>query len=147
MLAYPNFCTRIKHRKEYFRRLVCAAGLIFFVVPGFVDAKTVAVDVGPGLFFNPKDVDIDVGYTVVWTWKGNTHSVTEGTPGNPTGFDSGVLNTGATFQITFTDPGTVDYYCDPHGLCCGMVGTVTVVGGTPTPPPTPTPTPTPIPSP
>lgn len=93
-----------------------------------VKAATVQVQVGAdGLKFTPQDVTIQVGDTVQWVWAEDFHSATSGTPGNPDGlFDSGILSKGATFSFTFTTPGTVAYYCLPHGACCGMVGSVTV---------------------
>jgi plastocyanin len=114
-----------------------------------MEAADVPVEVGAGpsgINFNPKIVNINAGDTVVWTWIGSmSHSVTEGTPDHPTGFDSGIHSAGFTFSQTFTDPGTVDYYCIPHGVL--MLGTINVAGGTPTATPTPTPTATPTPSP
>jgi plastocyanin len=105
-----------------------------------LSAATIQVQVGAngGNAFAPKDVSIQVGDTVQWTWQGDNHSVTSGVPGNPDGlFDSGVQNTGFTFSFTFNDPGLFPYFCTVHGACCGMVGSVTV--GQPTPTPTPTP--------
>src|SRR5882762_4836811 len=61
-------------------------------------------------------------------------------------WDSGILNQGATFMHTFNTAGSFSYYCTPHGACCGMVGTVTVVNPSPTPTPTPTATPAATPS-
>jgi plastocyanin len=45
-------------------------------------AATVNVTVAPGgaLSFDQKDITIQVGDTVVWTWEGDGHSVTSGTP-------------------------------------------------------------------
>ena len=34
------------------------------------------------------------------------------------------------FTHTFNTAGSFAYYCTPHGACCGMVGTVTVMGRT-----------------
>lgn len=112
-------------------------------------AATVNVDVGPGgsIVFEPFSVSIQPGDTVMWSWKSNHHTVTAGTPGAPTGlFDSGIRNLGSTFSFTFTNPGTFNYYCLPHGAD-GMSGVVIVAGATPTPTPTPTPSPTPTPDP
>ncbi len=91
-------------------------------------ATTFQVQVGAGgLKFTPQNVDIHVGDTVEWVWAANGHSTTSGTPGNPDGmWDSGVQNLGFTFSFTFTTAGTFNYYCSPHGACCGMIGTVTV---------------------
>jgi plastocyanin len=96
-------------------------------------ATTFEVHVGPegSLSFSPQNITINVGDTVEWIWDSSTHSATSGTPGNPDGlFDSGVLNSGATFSFTFLTAGAFSYFCTPHGLCCGMVGSVTVNNGT-----------------
>jgi plastocyanin len=41
------------------------------------------------------------------------------------GFDSGEIGAGASWQHTFTTPGTYTYHCTPHRQM-GMVGTVVV---------------------
>jgi hypothetical protein len=81
-----------------------------------------------GLKFTPANVMIQVGDTVEWHWSGTMlHSTTSGTPGNPDGmWDSGLHNNGFVFSFTFTQAGTFNYFCSPHGTCCGMVGSVTV---------------------
>ena len=91
-------------------------------------AATIQVQVGAGgLKFTPQDVTIQVGDTVQWTWAASGHSTTSGTPGSPDGiWDSGVQNSGFVFSQTFTTAGTFNYFCMPHGLCCGMIGSVTV---------------------
>ena len=134
------------------RRFLCTAALGtalgFIAAPA--EAATVTVNVGKSgsTMFSPPSVTINAGDTVNWVWKSDTHSVREGIPGDQTAdFDSGILNNGATFQQVFSTPGTVNYFCLPHGSCCGMIGTVTVNAGTPTPTPTPTATPTPTPTP
>ena len=105
-------------------------------------AATVTVTVGDGgFFFKPSSVTIHTGDSVLWTWSSTGHSSTSGSPGMPNGlWDSGILNQGATFMHTFNSAGSFSYYCNPHGACCGMVGTVIVSNSTPTPTPTPTPT-------
>lgn len=91
-------------------------------------AATIQVQVGAGgLKFTPQDVTINVGDTVQWVWAKSGHSSTSGTPGNPDGmWDSGVQNNGFVFNQTFTSAGTFNYFCSPHGVCCGMIGSVTV---------------------
>jgi len=94
-------------------------------------AATYKVDVAPGgaLIFSPQAVSIQPGDTVMWTWDRSGHTVTSGVPGGSTGlFDSGIRNNGFTFSFTFSDPGTYNYFCTPHGNCCGMVGSVMVAG-------------------
>ena len=75
--------------------------------------------------FDPKQVTVPVGTTVVWTNRdAASHTVTAGTRGSPSGlFDSGNLASGASFSFTFTKAGTYPYYCAIHA---GMDGSVTV---------------------
>jgi len=105
--------------------VVCAATVLSLAK---MSADTIQVQVGAGgLKFTPQDVTINVGDTVEWVWDDSGHSSTSGTPGNPDGlWDSGIQNLGFTFNHTFTAEGTFAYYCTPHGLCCGMIGSVTV---------------------
>lgn len=70
---------------------------------------------------------IQPGDTVVWTWLGSFHSVTE----TNALFDSGVQNIPFTYQFTFNDPGTYEYNCTVHGP--HMNGLIIVSGGA-TPP-------------
>ncbi len=108
-----------------FAFVVCCAAVIPLLSS---KAATVTVTVGNGgFFFFPSSVTIQPGDTVQWTWSAGGHSSTSGTPGLPNGlWDSGILNQGATFSHTFPSAGSFPYFCSPHGLCCGMVGTVTV---------------------
>lgn len=55
------------------------------------------------------------------------HSVTAGTPENPTGqFDTGVVGGGSAATIEIFEPGTYEFFCSLH---TGMRGTITVGGG------------------
>jgi len=135
-----------------FRRilpLVMGVGIFAYLATQELRATTFPVDVAPSgdHRFSPVSVSIQQGDTVKWTWRGSGHSVTSGTPGHPSGlFDSGINNSGHTFSHTFSDPGTISYYCIPHGAF-GMTGSVIVAAATPTPTPTPTVSPTPTPDP
>ena len=101
--------------------------------------------------FAPDSISVAVGDTVSWTFSGAPHTVTSGLPGAPDGrFDSGIVNPGGTFTVTFSTPGTYPFFCGVHPA--QMSGTVVVValpGDAPTPGPTPPPTPraTPAPAP
>ena len=120
--------------------LVVATAVSLIGYPKAASATTVDVTVGPGgnLVFSPSSVTIHTGDQVRWTWSSSGHSTTSGSPGQPNGiWDSGIHNQGATFTRTFNSAGTFPYYCVPHGGCCAMVGTVTVVNATPTPTPPP----------
>ena len=88
-----------------------------------------------GLVYTPANLTIHVGDTVRWVWASSGHSVVSGTDGNAdnqfcspsnTGCDNPPLSrSGFTFEHTFTQAGTVPYYCSVH-FDLGMTGTVTV---------------------
>jgi plastocyanin len=105
--------------------VVCCAAFISLLN---TRAATIQVQVGAGgLKFTPQNVTIQVGDIVQWTWAASGHSSTSGIPGSPDGmWDSGVQNIGFVFSHTFTTAGTFNYFCMPHGACCGMIGSVTV---------------------
>lgn len=110
-----------------------AASAALVLVPG-AGATTHNVQVGgavPNAFlFTPANITIAPGDTVHWGWAGNQHSVTSGDADSCTpdgAFDTGLQNTGFTFDKTFMAGGTTEYFCSLH--CAGaMVGTVTVSG-------------------
>ena len=81
------------------------------------------IDNIPGIGTN--SATINVGDTVHWLWKTNAHSVSSDT-GAWT--DSGVHNTGFTFNITFNTAGSFPYHCSIHGSAgSGMAGVIQVV--------------------
>ena len=108
-----------------FALVVCGAAFISLLSSR---AATVQVQVGAGgQKFTPKNVTINAGDTIEWVWAGNHHTSTSGTPGSPDGmWDSGINNTGFVFSHTFSTAETFTYYCSPHGVCCGMIGSVVV---------------------
>jgi len=78
------------------------------------------------IFYDPEVIDIIIGTIVTWENLDNTmHTVTSGNPdtGADGVFDSDILSAGDTFEFTFTDAGTYDYYCILHPW---MIGTVNV---------------------
>ncbi|MDO8716220.1 MAG: plastocyanin/azurin family copper-binding protein [Dehalococcoidales bacterium] len=68
--------------------------------------------------FLPRTITVPVGTKVTWTNKDTEeHTVT---------FKNGLLNMRLTnrdafFSYTFTEPGTFEYYCDPHPEMIGSV--------------------------
>jgi plastocyanin len=79
--------------------------------------------------FGPVTMNIAQGTKVRWTNSGvSLHSVTSGTDLSDANrgqlFDQDV-NPGATFEHTFNDVGTFDYFCKYH-IALGMKGSVTV---------------------
>lgn len=73
-----------------------------------------------------------VSFGTIFSWSnqdGATHTVTSGTPENPTGFwDSGDLSQGESFTFTFVQVGNFSYFCKIHPDI--MRGTIRVVGAT-----------------
>jgi plastocyanin len=71
-----------------------------------------------GMAFVPGRIEIEVGTTV--TWKNNdplAHTVTAANKG----FDSGLIQPGASWSYTFTTAGTYDFSCTPHPFMKGVV--------------------------
>jgi halocyanin-like protein len=90
--------------------------------------KQVAVGPGSANVFEPAEVQIPPGGTVVWEWvdsSGSHNVVAEGGA-----FDSGepISEAGATFEHTFQEAGEFSYICEPH-VSVGMEGVVTVAEG------------------
>jgi plastocyanin len=111
--------------------------------------STTTVDMTDELVFDPEQVTVGVGETVVWENVGGVgHSVTAYEDEIPDGadyfasggFDSeqaardayvpgdadaGDVLGGESYEHTFETPGTYEYFCIPHESA-GMVGTVEV---------------------
>ncbi|VVB97604.1 Halocyanin [uncultured archaeon] len=79
---------------------------------------TVAVEI-KGFAYNPANITISKGTTVVWTQNDSvSHTVTIA---SGTGFDSGTLNQGQTFSYTFNEAGTFIYGCSIHPRMSGKI--------------------------
>src|SRR5829696_8675888 len=80
--------------------------------------------------FNPADVAIQPGDTIMWVNEGNTpHTVTS----DDGQFDSEVLNPGESFMFTFPEAGTFSYHCEIHPFMTGSVSVGAAGGGGGTP--------------
>ncbi len=88
--------------------------------------KGAAVPEDGKIFYDPETVNVAAGTTILWENADNTmHTATSGNPnGGADGvFDSDILSAGDTYEFTFADAGTYDYYCILHPW---MIGTVNV---------------------
>jgi plastocyanin len=87
--------------------------------------------------YSPDKVTLVMGVnnTVVWTNNDSAHHTVTSVSGNGS-ISSGDLAPGATFNYTFTAPGTYKYICNYHAW---MSGTVVVKAGSASPPPPPPP--------
>ena len=77
-----------------------------------------------GQFYVPNVIDVSPNSSVSWTNQDtSSHTVTSGdfTTGPSGQFDSGLLNTGATFTHQFTAPGVYTYYCTIFPFMSGVV--------------------------
>ena len=73
--------------------------------------------------YNPNDLEIEAGTTVIWENNDNiTHTVSSN---NNQQLNSGDLEQGDSYQYTFENTGTYNYYCQYHS---SMQGQIVVVG-------------------
>jgi len=73
-----------------------------------------------GSAFNPATLNVPVGTTILWY---NNDSATHTITARNNLFDSGNLAPGDTFQYTFEQSGSLEYYCKIHP---SMVGEITI---------------------
>ena len=99
---------------------VLAAGILFARAEG--PSSTVSID---NFSFSPKTLTVKAGTTVTWT---NRDDIPHGLGWTKNSFTkSKVLDTDHTTTVTFTTPGTYQYFCylHPH-----MVGSIVVEAAT-----------------
>ena len=79
--------------------------------------------------FSPNQLTVAPGTTVTWTNNDKlSHTITSGKVSDDSAgsmFDSGLVKSGKTFQFTFANAGTFDYFCTVHPWMVGQV----IVGG------------------
>jgi plastocyanin len=73
--------------------------------------------------FTPSTLTIKPGTTVTWTNEDGTSHTVVSDSGTPVPFTSQTLVNGASFQFTFTRPGSYTYHCSIHP---SMTGTIIV---------------------
>ena len=120
-------------RRQVLAPIVIAAVVAFGLSFAARDAEAANQSVSiVNLSFSPASVSVSVGDTVTWTNNdaGIPHTVTSDTAGV---FDSGTMNTGATFAKTFTTAGTFTYHCNIHPSMTGTVVVAAVAAATNTP--------------
>ena len=107
-------------RIAYLSILLSAAVVLVFVpaVGAQEDQAVVPVSAYDG-YFDPADITVPSGTTVVWTNQGEKpHTVTA----HDGSFASGMLYPGESYWVTFYEPGTYTYQCSD-----AMQGSVTVI--------------------
>lgn len=110
------------------RSLLCTVALwVVLLAPA---TEAVAQDAGSGVsvqdeVFSPPMTHVNPGGSLSWSNDGvEQHTITA----DDGSFDSGPLDPGQTFQVTFANPGSYPYYCSIHGgpNAVGMAGIVVV---------------------
>ncbi len=102
------------------------------IVPVLPMSLTVSLPMGSGVpgcdetneCFLPYEETVAKGATVTWSNDDSAaHTVTSGTPtGGPDGlFDSSIFMAGNSFEFTFDDAGTYDYFCMVHPWMVGII--------------------------
>src|SRR5262249_20228565 len=132
--------------KSFCSMLFAAAVLALASQGALAASQTVTVGPNGSNTFSMKDVTINAGESVTFTYSGggmahNVHAddgsfpCAHGCDGQ--GGNGSVSNTAWSSTVTFNQPGTFRYYCDLHGAPggIGMAGSVTVNAVAPPPPP------------
>jgi plastocyanin len=83
--------------------------------------------------FNPKDINITAGDTILWQWQNGIHTTTSDATSGSDSWNAPITSSDPTFSKVITAEGLHRYYCIPHGSPggIGMAGTITVTGTTP----------------
>lgn len=117
--------------------VVAATGTVSAQEDGGTTHEVEMITEGSEYYFNPIGLHIQPGDTVRWVNVEGAHSATaysdendlaeeERIPEGAESWNSGTLSEqGATFEHTFEEEGTYDYYCIPH-KSLGMVGRIVV---------------------
>ncbi len=95
------------------------AALVLVLVPATESSASSEVPVSiVSRAYQPAELMVEAGQTVTWTNRGfGPHTVTAA--GGE--FDSGRINAGESFKVTFTTPGTFAYSCTIHPSMHGKV--------------------------
>jgi len=116
-------------RRAWVATAAVGLALVGASLPATAQAGDRAVDMKDNVYI-PKDVSVPVGTTVTWRNSGRSpHNVTAGDNSK----QSGNMDAGASYRITFDKAQTLFYYCTYHssGTGSGMAGVIRVGSGGP----------------
>lgn len=127
-----------------YRSWMVTLSLLALGLTGCSSSSGGGVTMAEGHRFEPSTITIKAGDTLEWTNdSGESHTVTAYDDGVPEGGDyfasggfeneaaarddvsTGLIRQGETFEATFAEPGTYEYFCIPHESS-GMKGSVVV---------------------
>jgi len=135
-LAFRLLNSAITMGKLMYMVRCITVGLVFlFSSLGAIAAPTTNLvlmgEAGTYYFFSPTNITINAGGTVVWT---NVGTVVHDSTSRSNIWSSSVLNSGASWSLTFSNAGNYPYYCFFHRLAHPeQTGTVSVVTAPSTP--------------
>lgn len=99
-------------------RTVAVAAVAVLLLGGVARAQQPTVVEIVGFSYDPQEVTIAPGTAVRWINRDNVpHTATS----DVGAFDSGTLDTGGTFEFTFTEAGRFVYHCEIHAEMRGVV--------------------------
>jgi amicyanin len=84
------------------------AAVLGCVAPAFGAELDVKID---NFTFNPQTITVKAGTTVTWT---NEDDIPHTVVATAKAFKSKVLDSNDTFSLTFTTPGSYEYFCSLH---------------------------------
>ena len=93
------------------------ASIVTAGIPAAVSAQQPAADLPAGevriasFAFGPQAITVEAGTAVTWT---NADTIPHTSTGQGKQWDSGPIQPGASFRMTFTKPGTYQYACTIH---------------------------------
>lgn len=71
--------------------------------------------------FDPTQLTVKTGTVVTWENLDVVPHIVVSDTGSPTAFLSDSLSTGASYKVTFTQPGTYTYHCSIHPSMKGAI--------------------------
>ncbi len=94
------------------QRRTLLAGLTAALSPVLAQAAEAKISID-NFTFNPASLTVKAGTRVTWTNQDDIpHTATDS--GTPRAFKSPVLDTGESFAMVFSTPGTYKYFCSLH---------------------------------
>jgi len=113
----PSVCGSRRSRRTWIAPLALAPLAALVLATTSAASSEVAVSIASRAY-QPAELMVEAGQTVTWTNRGfGPHTVTAA--GGE--FDSGRINAGESFKVTFTTPGTFAYACTIHPSMHGKV--------------------------
>lgn len=102
---------------KYLTALATGAALIASLALSPAGAAEIKVGID-NFTFNPKEVKVKAGDTVVWT---NNDDIPHTVASPRNNIKSKPLDTGDSFSFTFTTPGDFNYFCSLHPHMTGRI--------------------------